>query len=96
MLGMRLVSRIKKNSEIGLKTDKGVERGEIIRLFLYLNFDQHTKNKTTQPHRINSRSNLTLLSYYPSICEEGSLLNFIKEKILFFHSLYNISGLHYV
>lgn len=89
---MRLVSRIKKNSEIGLKTDKGVEKGEIIRLFLHHNFDQYTK-KTTQPHCINSCKHLTLLSYYPSICEEGSLFNF-KEKILFFHSLCNISGLH--
>lgn len=50
---MRLVSRIKKNSEIGLKTDKGVEQGELIRLFLYHNFDQHTKkqNNTATPHK---------------------------------------------
>lgn len=34
MLGMRLVSRIKKNSEMGLKVEKVVESGEI-RFVLY-------------------------------------------------------------
>lgn len=39
MLGMRLVSRIKKNSEIGLKMDKVGGNREIMSLLLHRYFD---------------------------------------------------------
>jgi len=78
MLGMRLVSRIKKNSEMGLKIDKVVGSGEIRFFFStpILIRIQKQNNPNTQRHSIKSGLNITLLFYYPSSLGRRLLVKF--------------------
>lgn len=78
MLGMRLVSRIKKNSEIGLKMDKVGGNREIMSLFVHHCFDLQ-RNKGEK----NPAPDLTPPLHYSLGWEKGSLLNLITKLLSF-------------